>query len=532
MLGPMGASGSARDDASSGVHLSEVVGSIAIASDLGLGQPLEHVLRSCVIAVRLADRIDTPQQDRDAAYWATLFVAAGCTGSSFELSSLFGDDISFRAGVYDTLTNLAFLRFAMGRAGGDGSVLHRARARFELLSSGGSALTSALLAHCRVSAEMARRLDLGEAVVESLLQTFEQWDGKGIPDKLRGDQVRLPVRIANLATLVEVHDRSGGAEATRRAARQGAATVGPALADAWCDVAEDVLAGVDAESSWRQVVASQPRGRGVLTNRELDTALELMGDYADLKSPWFTGHSRGVASLAVAAGRKLGLPDEQLVTLRRAALIHDVGRNGVPNSIWDKPGPLTDSEMERVRLHAYYTDRVVHRAGRLALLASIASAAHERHDGSGYPRAVAGSAVPRLGRLLAAADVYHALLEDRPQRSAWPRDAAGGELRRAARDGELDPSAVDAVLAAAGHVVRRARVAPAGLTPREIEVLQLVARGMTAKQIGARLGITPKTAGNHIERVYLKIGVSTRAEAAMFAMRHELVSPWDGDEAP
>lgn len=180
-----------------------------------------------------------------------------------------------------------------------------------------------------MSAELARRLDLGDAVIESLLQTFEQWDGKGMPNKLRGEQVRLPIRIANLATMVEVHDRSGGSDASIRAALKGAATVGPGLVESWCEMAPEILADVDVESSWQRVVASQPRGRRPLTNRELDAALELVADYADLKSPWLTGHSRGVASLAVAAGHELGLPDEHLITLRRAALIHDIGRNGV-----------------------------------------------------------------------------------------------------------------------------------------------------------------------------------------------------------
>jgi HD-GYP domain-containing protein (c-di-GMP phosphodiesterase class II) len=522
----------AWDEASSGVQLSEIVGSIAIASDLGLGQPLEHVLRSCVIATRIADHLGASQEDRDATYWATLFMAAGCTGVSFELSSLFGDDIAFRSDVFSVApTNVAFMRFVMRRAGGAGSLLHRTKVRADLLRSGMSSLFVSFLAHCAVSAELARRLDLGDAVVESLLQTFEQWDGKGMPNKRRGEDVRLAIRIANLANLVEVHDRERGADATLEAARAAHATIGPDVVKAWCEIASEILTDVDAESSWQRVIASQPRGRGVLTNAELDAALELMGDYADLKSPWLTGHSRGVASLAVAAGRELGYPKEHLVTLRRAALIHDIGRNGVPNTIWDKPSTLTDSESERVRLHAYYTDRVLQRAGRLAMLGSVASAAHERLDGSGYPRAMSGATVPSLGRVLAAADVYHALLEDRPHRRPWTRDAAGGELRRAARAGELDPAAVDGVLAAAGHTVRRPRTAPAGLTPREVEVLALVARGMTTKGIGGALGIAPKTAGNHIERIYQKIGASTRAEAAMFAMRHGLVPAWDVAES-
>ena len=268
MLDPMHARAADREDTPSGVKPSEVVGSIAIASDLGLGQPLEHVLRSCVIATRVAERLGASLEDRDATYWAALFAAAGCTGVSFELAAMFGDDIAFRAGVYHTLTNASFLRFAMRRAGGDSGALHRTKARVRLLTSGMPSIAASLLAHCAVSAELARRLDLGDTVVDCLLQTFEQWDGKGIPHKLRGDDVRLPIRIANLTTMVEVHDRVGGSEAAKWAARKGEATVGPELVKAWCEIAEEVLGDVDAESSWQQVIASPPRGRPPLTNRE------------------------------------------------------------------------------------------------------------------------------------------------------------------------------------------------------------------------------------------------------------------------
>ena len=292
-----------------------------------------------------------------------------------------------------------------------------------------------------------------------------------------------------------------------------------------------MLAPDEEVSAWDAVVGTQPPGRGPLTEGELDDALALLGDYADLKSPWFTGHSRGVASLAVAAANVAALPESDVKTLQRAAWIHDIGRNGVPNTIWDKPGPLTDFEMEKVRLHAYYTDRVLHNAGKLALLASIASSAHERSGGTGYPRGIAGATIPLLGRFLEAADSYHAMLEDRPHRSALSRDDAAQELRRGAREGEFDGAAVDAVLSAAGHQVRRKPSAPAGLTPREVEVLVLAARGGTTRAVAHALGIAPKTAGNHIERIYTKIGVNSRAEAAMFAMQHGLLSMWETTEA-
>jgi HD-GYP domain-containing protein (c-di-GMP phosphodiesterase class II) len=345
-----------------------------------------------------------------------------------------------------------------------------------------------------------------------------------LPKGLAGEEIVLPIRIANLANMAAGRHRIAGVEDSIKVVCGFSGTeFDPALTEQWREAAPEVLSHIDAESQWDQVVAGQPAGRGPLTEGELDDACELLADYADLKSPWFIGHSRGVAALAVAAGEQAGLPQTDLVTLRRAALLHDLGRNGVANTIWDKPGPLTDTELEKVRLHSYYTDRVLRRAGKLSALASVASAAHERASGSGYPRGVAGQTIPALGRVLAAADMYEAMLEGRPHRPARTRAEASAELRRAARDGELDGAAVDAVLAAAGHPTRKRPSAAAGLTAREVEVLVAAARGATTKAMAASLGIAPKTVGNHIERIYTKIGVSTRAEAAMFAMRHGLV---------
>lgn len=394
-----------------------------------------------------------------------------------------------------------------------------------------TSLEQALLAHCAVSVRLAERLGLGGSVVASLRQTFTRWDGKGIPRGVGGDQLLLPIRIVHLAHIVEERDRTGGVEASVARAQEFSGTsFDPALASAWSTAAGEVLDGVDAESAWDRVVSNQPTAREPLTEAELDDALALLGDYADLKSPWFTGHSRGVASLAAAAARAAGTPEREVIQLRRAALLHDIGRNGVPNTLWDKPGQFTEAEMERARLHAYYTDRVLHRASRLSPLAGIAAAAHERSSGSGYPRRIAGAAIPLSARLLAAADAYHAMLEDRPHRPALNRERAAAELRQAARQGELDGTAVDAVLAAAGHRTRRKPSAPAGLTPRELEVLALAARGSTTRALAVSLGISPKTAENHIENIYSKVGISSRAEAAMFAMQHGLVRDWETTE--
>ncbi len=487
---------------------------------------MEHVLRSCAIATRFAERLGVSDEERASTYWVTLFVTVGCTGTSYELSQLFGDDIAVRQGLYDLDQGaLAGFRFMMSRAGSDRNLAGRTRVRAELLASRFSAVVEAVLAHCQVSGRIAERVGLGPSVVTALEQAYTQWDGKGIPSGVGGEDIALSTRICTIADLMEVQHREYGVDRTLEMTRRHRGSVfDPELVDAWQGCAAEVLSGVGEQSSWEEVIGSQPGARKALTEAELEEALELLADYADLKSPWFTGHSRGVSALAEAAASHLGLPQQDVDTVRRAALVHDLGRNGIPNSIWDKPGPLTAPELEKVRLHSYYTDRVLRRGGRLAALAPVASAAHERSDGSGYPRAVSGSTIPLLGRVLEAADCYHAMREDRPHRSPLSGRQASIELRRMARDGELDGIAVDAVLQAAGHAPRARPSAPAGLSPREVEVLIVAARGATTRQVASALGISPKTAGNHIERIYAKIGVSSRAEAAMFAMRHGLVA--------
>ncbi|MDP9181794.1 MAG: HD domain-containing protein [Actinomycetota bacterium] len=513
------------DRHSSGVHLAAVVAAVSVAGDLGLGQPLEHMLRSCALATRMAQDLGANEEDVDATYWVTLFLTAGCIGTSWELSRFFGDDIAFRANMYKLKpSNAAFFGYLFRSAGSGRDPVSKARVRATMLLSGMGELQQSFVAHCAVNAAMADRLGLGERVATGLLQTFAQWDGKGLPKGIGGEELMLSIRIGNLANQVEVVAREQGVEASRRMAKAFAGSqFDPRVCEAWCDRAEELLKGLDEVSSWQDVVAAAPRGQQMLTEQELDDALELLGDFADLKSPWFTGHSRSVSALAAAAARKAGMPEKDVTTLRRAALVHDIGRAGVPNSIWDKPGPLTPSEYERVRLHAYYTERVLHRAGRLAELGAIAASAHERADGTGYPRAVAGTTIPLLGKYLEAADAYQAMTEDRPHRPALSAAAAALELRKGVHEGLFDGPAADAVLAVAGHPVRRKPSAPGGLTPREVEVLVLAARGATTKAIATRLGIAPKTAGNHLERVYAKAGIGSRAEAAMFAMHHGLV---------
>ena len=271
------------------------------------------------------------------------------------------------------------------------------------------------------------------------------------------------------------------------------------------------------------MIAAEPALAVELSQAQLDRALAAIANFVDLKSPFTLGHSVAVADLAGEAGHRLGLPREEVLVLRRAGLVHGFGRLGVSNAIWDRPGPLSAGEWERIRMYPYLTERMLHQSAALAPLGEIAVQHRERLDGSGYPRGLSGGAISRPARVLGAADAYQSMREPRPHRPARPAGEAAAKMQAAVRAGRLDGAAVDAVLEAAGHRLPRRREAPSGLTAREIEVLILLARGMSNKQIAERLVITPKTAGNHVQHIYAKIDSSNRAAAAMFAVQHGLL---------
>jgi DNA-binding CsgD family transcriptional regulator len=279
------------------------------------------------------------------------------------------------------------------------------------------------------------------------------------------------------------------------------------------------------------VLQAEPGSRPVLQGGAVDDGLAVIADFADLKSFFTVGHSSGVAELAARAAERERLGPSEVVAVRRAGLVHDVGRVAASVLIWDKEGPLTVDELERVRLHPYHLERVFARSPFLREVAALASQHHERLDGSGYHRGERAPNLSPAARILAAADAYHAMTEPRPHRPAFEPSRAAELLVAEARAGRLDPEAVNAVVASAGHDAHRAGAAraraehPAGLTDREVEVLRLLARGMAVKQVARTLGIAFKTADRHIQNVYAKAGVSTRAAAAVFAMQHGMV-PW------
>jgi len=502
----------------------ELLAALSVAVDLGLGQPAEHMLRSALIATRIADRLGLARDERNCAYYTTLIMWIGCHADSHEYARWFGDDIAVRHDSYLVdWSGLPYLRFLAGNVGRGRPLLNRINAMAALVVNARGQLSRMIHSHCASAAMLAERLGVDDAVRDALAFTFERYDGGGLPRGVGGDLLPISMRVAQLSDMVEVHQRTygvDGAIAMARSRRGG--QFDPVVVDAFVADAAAILAVPPTGDAWAATLREAPdRGEG-LGAAELDGLLVALGDFVDLKCPFTFGHSQAVAQLAADAATAAVLDKAAVTTVRRAAHVHDLGRIGISNQIWSKPSALTSAESERVRLHPYLTVRILSHVAGLEQVAELAGNHHERLDGSGYPRGLSAAALSLSDRILAAAVAYQSAREPRPYRDELPPDPAARRLQDGVRDGAFDRIAVDAVLHAAGHATTR-RVARAdGLTPREVEVLCLVARGASNKEIAAKLVISEKTARNHVERIYAKIGVSNRIGASMYALDHGL----------
>jgi len=517
--------GVAREDDRAEVRLAELVSALTLGIDLGFGQPMEHVLRQCLIALRLAERLGLDEDQRAVVYYTALLVNVGCHADAHEQAKWFGDDIALKSIKYEhEHRSLRMAASSMRFLGSGNPPLHRFRLGLEFAISGHREVDGMIAHHAAIARTLGEQLDLQPEVLEGLGAAYERWDGRGWPGELAREQVPLAARIAQVAEFVEVANRIGGAEAAKQLARERRGKqFDPTVADVIANEGDLILAGLDDVSTWDAVIDAEPALAIVISGERIDRALLAIANFVDLKSPYFLGHSCAVAELAAEAGAALGLPGGEVGLLRRAGLVHDLGRLGVSNAIWDKRGPLGAGEWERLRLQPYLTERMLRQSPALAPLARIAVQHRERIDGSGYPQGLSGNGISPPARILGAADAYQAMREPRPHRPARSAVEAAAELRADVKGGRYAADAAEAVLGAAGHRVARRREGPAGLTPREVEVLRLLARGLSNKEIGARLTISPKTVGNHAEHIYAKINASSRATAALFAMQHGLL---------
>jgi HD-GYP domain-containing protein (c-di-GMP phosphodiesterase class II) len=506
------------------VRTAEVIAALSLATDLAMGLPLEHGLEGTLVAVRLCERLGVDDATAAETYYVSMLLHVGCTADAEVEAEYVGGDLheEFLPVLFGSRQDgLRALLRVLGEPGRSAAV--RAAQTARRLPVAARRHPVHLLTICEVGRMLAERLGLPPSVHALFGSLTERWDGTGLPAGARGEEIPLPMRIAHVARDATFHRMAGGTEHAARVVRARAGSAfDPAVARLLAQHAAELLEA-PGPSAWEAAIAAEPCPGLVLRDEAIDRALAAIGDFADLISPYLAGHSAGVAGLASAAALRCGLGEEGAVELRRAALVHDLGRVAVTTRTWQRPGPLSADEWEHVRLHPYHAERVLCHTPFLARLAAIASAHHERLDGSGYHRGAHAPAIGPAARVLAAADAYHAMTEPRAHRMALDGEQAARTLAGEASAGRLDADAVRAVLGAAGrrapHLER-----PAGLTEREAEVVALLARGMLTKQIARALGISAKTADRHIQNAYAKIGVSTRAAAALFAMEHGLTA--------
>jgi HD-GYP domain-containing protein (c-di-GMP phosphodiesterase class II) len=512
-----------------GIRLAELIASLSLATDLGLGQPLERELGICLAALELADRLDCGAEERCEVYYVALLAHVGCTAAAPDLASwVGGDEIGFQraARVLGPAAEPGeVLPHLVRRLAEDRPLPERVRLVTRQLVGGKQQFRVMAASLCEGASLLARRLRMPDEVARALGQLMSRWDGNGVPAGVAGAEISRPLRIVRVAhdlvALAGARDPPAAIAALRRRRGRG---YDPEIVDAALAEPDALLRAADAHDAWERVIAVEPEPVATIPSAGLDTVARAFGEFVDLKVGFLRGHSIRVAALAAAGMQALGHPPVEAAEVRAAGLLHDLGRVAVPNGSWEKRGPLTIGEWERVRLHPYYTQRVLERSAALAPLALTAGSHHERLDGSGYHRAAAAAQLSVGARLLAAADAYDAITHDRPYRPARPIGQARRALREMVRGGMLDRRAVDAVLEAAGGAPLGVRQGyPAGLTEREAEVLRLVAQGRTNREIAEALVITEKTAGHHVEHIYGKIGVSTRVGAALFAMQHDLL---------
>jgi HD-GYP domain-containing protein (c-di-GMP phosphodiesterase class II)/DNA-binding CsgD family transcriptional regulator len=511
------------------------VATLALAQDNAFGQPLESQLRSCLLATWICDAAGFDRSVHDTVYWVALLRYIGCTGHAHEVATLFGDEIAIRAQtlVHDAGNPAEVIQDVIRFATAGRAEEEREQVVQFIQQNAREWATHNFSSGCEVGDMLLQRIEFGPDVREALRFTFERWNGKGYPSHAAGEAIPLPMRVVHLSHDMEALARLFSPERALEAARDRRdRTYDPAIVDVFLAHGNEWFARLAKTEPWDAVMELEPRPRRVLDGESLESALLMAADFIDLKSPYMGGHSRRCAQIATNAAQVLGFSDDAVTTLRRAALVHDFGTTAVPNSIWDKPGSLTRAEFDRVELHPMLTEQMLRRSPGLATLNAVASAHHEKCDGSGYHKRVRADAVDPAAAVLAATEVYVGMTTERADRPAFSADNAAAELSRLASSGVLEPRAIRAVLVAAGHGEPAASTAPpvrrgkhpGGLSRREVDVLRLAAKGLTTREIGERLFISAKTADHHIQHVYVKIGVSTRAAAALWAMQNAVVS--------
>ncbi|MCB9876476.1 MAG: HD domain-containing protein [Planctomycetes bacterium] len=446
------------------LRLGEVVGALSYALDLTEGQPPGHSLRCCYLGMQLAGPLGLDDAEATDLYYTLLLKDAGCSSNAARLCELYGaDDRTTKRDVktVDLQSVKQLGRFVLSHTGLKKGLWTRFKLLLNLLRNGEQLATEVVQARCERGAAIAMQLGFSRRVAAGIQSLDEHHNGKGRPRGIAGDDIPLLSRIALLAQVADVFHQVGGADAALAELRRRSGTwFDPALVDLFCDVAAapamwQGLAAPDLEAS---VMALEPTStREPLTEARMDAIARGFGQVIDAKSPYTSGHSGRVADYCEAIGARLGLGAVRLRWLRRAGMLHDIGKLGVSNTILDKPGKLDDAEWNEMRGHAAHTHAILSRITPLRELATVAGAHHERLDGGGYPWGLQHEQIPLETRIITVADIWDAISADRPYRAGMPLNKAL-QVMQDLVGGAIDPDVHRALLDALPQVGGRADV--------------------------------------------------------------------------
>ena len=420
--------GSTAPMAASGLRLSELISALSHALDITEGQPKGHCIRVCWIGMQIAQLLGLTLAQRRDLYYTLLLKDLGCSSNAARICELYlTDDLAFKRdfkAVGDSLPQM--LRFVFSHTGLQVGLSERLRGVVNILRNGPRIADELIQTRCNRGAAIARQLRFGDGVANGIASLDEHWNGGGRPDHLAGPDIPLFSRIALLAQVIDVFHTTGGPDAALAEASQRAGSwFDPALVRAFESVAQapgfwSVLGSPGIETLVLLMEPGDSNAVATVDDDYLDDIAAAFGQVVDSKSPFTSGHSARVAMYVDAIGLQLGLAEPRRRWLRRGALLHDVGKLGVSNSVLDKPGKLDADEWAQVQSHALHTEAILSRIGAFSELAVVAAAHHERLDGRGYPRGLRGDAISLETRIITTADIFDAISADRPYRGAVP----------------------------------------------------------------------------------------------------------------
>jgi len=408
------------------IQLSGVIGALSYALDIAEGQTSGHAVRSCLIGMRLAEELGIPAEGRSDLFYALLLKDAGCSANASRMADLFAADdreAKAQSKVVDWTDRRSAFLWSL-RVAAPGAGLTRRLQVLRAIRDEGDVTRKFMETRCDRGAEIARMLFLSEETAAAIRSLDEHWDGRGMPDGLRGEEIPMAARILCFAQTIEVFHHVGGVKAARKVAkRRRGRWFDPQLVDAFLRFSDERAFWATFEAP--DVSRWEPPGLALSGDEDrLDRIAEAFARVIDAKSPFTARHSQRVAEIADGIASVLGYDFEERRTLRRAALLHDIGKLAISNRILDKPGKLTDEEFKIIQTHPVHTLHILERAPCFAELADLAANHHEKLDGSGYPRSLTAEALDQPMRVLAVADIYEALTAERPYRDPLPADEA------------------------------------------------------------------------------------------------------------